>query len=135
MPNPTASSQSHGNLQSSAYRTNRYLTITNNSNGSSGGLAGNGGSGNALTNMDGTAQTSVLSKDAKNFHKSLRKPPKGIFLNYEELIELLQTNNKKIFNQLTRRVDSLKKQVVLSVLSVTVINSLRLTLKNKGTNK
>lgn len=112
LPNPTASSQSHGNLQSSAYRTNRYLTITNNSNG---GSMGTGGNGNALANTDGTGQTSVLSKDAKNFHKSLRKPPKGIFLSYEELIELLQTNNKKIFNQLTRRVDSLKKQVFIFV--------------------
>lgn len=120
------SGQSHGYLQSSAYRTNRYLTITNNTNGAqmgssavsgggggAGGVGGSNGSGTIMaSNFDNNGgQMSLLSKDAKNFHKSLRQPPKGIFLNYEELIELLQNNNRKIFNQLNRRIDSLKKQV------------------------
>lgn len=119
------SGQSHGYLQSSAYRTNRYLTITNNTNGAvgsgavgggTGGVGGSNGSGTSAgvsaSNLDNNGgQMSLLSKDAKNFHKSLRQPPKGIFLSYEELIELLQNNNRKIFNQLNRRIDSLKKQV------------------------
>lgn len=120
----SGSSQNHGYLQSSAYRTNRYLTITNNTNGN-GGLGTSGGNSIMNNASSGTSDNSgqvSLSKDAKNFHKSLRKPPKGIYLNYEELIELLQCNNRKIFNQLTRRVDALKKQVSRNHLNIFEIN-------------
>lgn len=47
----------------------------------------------------------------KNFHKVLRKPPKGIYLNYDELVSMADSNNDQIFEVLNRRLLSLKKKV------------------------
>lgn len=102
--------QNHGYLQNSSYRTNRYLN-TNSANLST--------SSNAMdTNSNGQISTSTcsFSRDAKNFHKSLRKPPKGVYLNYDELVELAQVDNDKIFEQLNRRLISLKQQVEILFL-------------------
>jgi hypothetical protein len=96
-------SQNHGYLQNSSYRTNRYLTITNSSSTSASNAAS--GSDSAFPS------TQNHSKDAKSFHKSLRKAPKGIYLNYDELTELAQNDNKYIFEQLNLRINFLKKQV------------------------
>ncbi len=52
-----------------------------------------------------------LAKEAKNFQKSLRKPPKGIYLNYEELINLAEFDYNITFEMLDKKVVSLKKEV------------------------
>jgi hypothetical protein len=54
-----------------------------------------------------------MSKEAKNFHKTLRKPPKGIYLNYDELLNLAESDADQIFDTLNRRLVSLKKEVTL----------------------
>lgn len=115
------SGHNHGYLQSSAYRTNRYLTITNNTNGTGGSVTAGMGSATNLDAMQSasSSQISAMSKDAKSFQKSLRKSPKGIYMNYEELVELVQGDNKKIFNQLIRRINSLKKQVTFLLFFLT----------------
>ena len=101
--------QPHGHLSTSAFRTNRFLTITNNGNSSSGSVSVD----NATQQSSSSNSAQGLSKDAKSFHKSLRKPPKGIYLNYEELVELAKDDTRKVFNQLNRRISALKKQVII----------------------
>lgn len=51
------------------------------------------------------------SKEARNFQKSLRKPPKGIYLNYEELVNLAEHDFNIAFNVIDRRLFSLRKEV------------------------
>lgn len=50
-------------------------------------------------------------EQAKNFHKTLRKPPKGIYLNYDELLSLAESDDDQIFELLNRRLLFLKKEV------------------------
>lgn len=76
--------------------TNRYIN-TSETNGNN----------NSNSNMT----TSNMSKDAKNFHKTLRKPPKGIYLNYDELLNLAESDTDQIFDTLNRRLVFLKKEV------------------------
>ena len=54
-----------------------------------------------------------MSKEAKNFQKSLRKPPKGIYLNYNELINLADSDSDLIFETLNKKIASLKEEVKL----------------------
>lgn len=51
------------------------------------------------------------AKEARNFQKSLRKPPKGIYLNYEELVNLAEFDHNITFEMLDKRLNSLKKEV------------------------
>jgi hypothetical protein len=53
----------------------------------------------------------ISQEQAKSFHKTLRKPPKGIYLNYDELISLAECDNEQIFDVLNRRLLFLKKEV------------------------
>ena len=76
-------------------KTNRYLNNAN-SNGEQ-----------AVTNT--STNVSAIAKN--NFHKTLRKPPKGIYLNYEDLLNLAQTESNEAFEILNRRLASLKKEV------------------------
>jgi hypothetical protein len=48
---------------------------------------------------------------AKSFHKTLRKPPKGVYLNYDELISLAESDDDQIFELLNRRLLFLRKEV------------------------
>ena len=68
---------------------------------------------NANSNVEqpGTNTSTNISTIAKNFHKTLRKPPKGIYLNYEDLLNLAQTESNEAFEILNRRLNSLKKEV------------------------
>ena len=51
------------------------------------------------------------TKEAKNFQKNLRKPPKGIYLNCDELVDLAKIDSKYTFDMLNKRLFSLKKEV------------------------
>lgn len=51
------------------------------------------------------------SREAKNFQKSLRKPPKGIYLNYEELVNLVEVDSDQTFDMLNKKLYCLKKEV------------------------
>ena len=62
-------------------------------------------------NSSGSNDHRNISKEAKNYHKSLRKPPKGIYLNYEELVNLAKVGSYEIFDVLDKKVVSLKKEV------------------------
>lgn len=82
---------------SSLLRTNRYLTISNTSQN------------NTMETISSTNPNNI-SREARNFHKSLRKPPKGIYLNYEELMDLVQVGSDKVFEELKRKKLILRKQ-------------------------
>ena len=56
-------------------KTNRYLNNLN----------GNGGGGE-LGGPPCSNLSSAITFAKNNFHKTLRKPPKGIYLNYESLM-------------------------------------------------
>lgn len=102
---PTSgNNHNYGQLQNSAYRTNRYLTMISGDSSGTGSTTSN-------NNNNTVAAAGGLSKDAKSFQKSLRKPPNGVYLNYDELVELVQTDYHKIFNQLNRRYTHLSKMV------------------------
>ncbi|RNA45018.1 REST corepressor 3-like isoform X2 [Brachionus plicatilis] len=95
-------SLSNGNLQkhnctqnNSLTKTNRYLTISN------------AAIGYETSNVTNTA---TISKEAKNFHKSLRKPPKGIYLNYDELMDLVKTGPDTVFEELQRKNTILRRE-------------------------
>lgn len=104
-----SNNQSHNpnHLQNNSFKTNRYLTILNTS-----------GTINSETNNINNGNS--LSREARNFHKSLRKPPKGIFLNYEELLDLVNTGSSKVFENLDRRIRSLKNQVIYHIESKSI---------------
>ncbi len=51
------------------------------------------------------------TKEAKNFQKSLRKPPKGIFLNYDELVSLCDYDQNLTFDMLDKKLLDLKREV------------------------
>ena len=87
-------------LQNNSIKTNRFLTI-NNINGTT-------------ANSNGTESGNSISKEARNFQKSLRKPPKGIFLDYDELVELAETDTDKLFDQMDKKIFFLKKQTQAS---------------------
>jgi hypothetical protein len=53
------------------------------------------------------------SREARNFQKSLRKPPKGIYLNYEELSSLVDSDVDQ-FDSLSKRLSCLKKEIQLN---------------------
>lgn len=89
----------HNYLQNSSFKTNRYLTISN-------------------TTATNTNETN-FSKEARNFHKSLRKPPKGIYLNYEELFDFVKAGSSNVFDELSRRTIALKKQVIQAIMKWT----------------
>lgn len=86
------SNQNNNNLT----KTNRYLTISN---------ATIGYESSNVTN------TTTISKEAKNFHKSLRKPPKGIYLNYNELMDLVTLGPDTVFEELQRKNTVLRREV------------------------
>lgn len=95
-----ASSCNGGQMKSS---NNRYMTINNNNN--------NGTNNNlVVSNTNSLDSVNNLSKEARNFQKSLRKPPKGIFLDLNELIELAQSDTDKMFDQLDKKIYFLKTQ-------------------------
>ena len=76
-------------------KTNRYLNSVNN-------------------NGEQTGTNTMVNPVQKhfNFHKTLRKPPKGIYLNYEDLLNLAKTESNEAFEILNRRLNSLKKEVI-----------------------
>ena len=82
-------------------KTNRYLNNLN----------GNGGGGGELGGPPCSNLSSAISFAKNNFHKTLRKPPKGIYLNYEELLNLAQSETNETFDVLNRRLNSLKQEV------------------------
>ena len=84
----------------SLLRTNRYLTISNTLS-------------NNPNETASASSASTLSRDARNFHKSLRKPPKGIYLNYDELMDLVQVGSDKVFEDLKRKNVIYRKQVFI----------------------
>lgn len=55
------------------------------------------------------------SREAKNFQKSLRKPPKGIYLNYEELVNLVEVDSDQTFDMLNKKLYCLKKEVLFLI--------------------
>jgi hypothetical protein len=55
--------------------------------------------------------------NSRNFYKSLRKPPKGIYLNYDELVNLAEVDTNHIYDQLNRKLTYLKKEVNTSLLN------------------
>lgn len=59
------------------------------------------------------------AKEARNFQKSLRKPPKGIYLNYDELVNLAEFDSNIIFDMLDKRLFSLKQEVQSNKQSIT----------------
>ena len=78
-----------------ATKINRFLNNASDSNG-------------ALT----TSANQNKQETAKNFHKTLRKAPKGIYLNVDELVSLAESgDNDEIFDGLNRRLLFLKKEV------------------------
>ncbi|CAF0761791.1 unnamed protein product [Brachionus calyciflorus] len=98
----------------SLLRTNRYLTISNTTQANNGDLS------NSANN---------ISTQAKNFHKSLRKPPKGIYLNYDELIDLVQAGAQNVFEELKRKnilhrnqTQSNKQEIELMIKQIAVEN-------------
>ena len=94
----------HNNNNSYVHKsTNRYMNTSEQN-------------GNNNSNMT----TSNMSKEAKNFHKTLRKPPKGIYLNYDELLNLAESDTDQIFDTLNRRLVSLKKEVSIFYSTVRV---------------
>ena len=61
-------------------------------------------------------QNNIVNNDAKskenrNILKSFRRPPKGIFLNLDELHSLTQVDQAQIFERLDNRIMSLKRQI------------------------
>ena len=89
-------------------KTNRFLNIVNTNSGNTNGDSG----ANSSSNNNGNA----FAKN--NFHKALRRPPKGIYLNYEELLQLAQTESSDTFEVLNRRLNSLKKEVTICKFSL-----------------
>jgi hypothetical protein len=73
---------------------NRYITMNNSNN-----------QDQINSNNNNSA------KEARNYFKSLRKPPKGIYLNYEELVNLAETDSTQIFDNLNRQLLKLKKEI------------------------
>lgn len=59
------------------------------------------------------------AKEARNFQKSLRKPPKGIYLNYDELVNLAEFDSNIIFDMLDKRLFSLKQEVQTNKQTIT----------------
>ena len=99
--NKATSNASHSSNQNTNYlhnKTNRYLNSVTNSNGE---------------HTSANVSTSVNAIAKNNFHKTLRKPPKGVYLNLEELLNLAQNEINEIFEVLNRRLNSLKKEVIL----------------------
>ena len=98
--NKTTSNASHLSNLNTNYlhnKTNRYLNSVSNNNGE---------------HVSSNVSTSVNAIAKNNFHKTLRKPPKGIYLNYEELLSLAQNETNETFDVLNRRLNSLKKEVI-----------------------
>jgi hypothetical protein len=100
--NPASqSSTTNSSSQNPAIKTNRYFAL-NNLNGTN----------NA--NSNGNEVVNTVSKEARNFQKSLRKSPKGIFLNLEDLAKLAETDSDKLFDQHDKNIFFLKKQAQAS---------------------
>ena len=51
------------------------------------------------------------SKENRNILKSFRRPPKGIFLNIDELHSLTQDDETMVFERLDNRIMSLKRSI------------------------
>lgn len=52
-----------------------------------------------------------LDKDSRRTLKSIRKPPKGIYLNYAELINLTELDQQDTFSRLDNTIMSYKKNI------------------------
>ena len=50
-------------------------------------------------------------KEARNFLKTQRKPPKGIYLNIQEIVNLAEFDFNITFDMLDKRLFNLKKEV------------------------
>jgi hypothetical protein len=85
------------------------MTLNGNANNNSNQI--NGSQQTTSTSSNGNEGVNSISKEARNFHKSLRKPPKGIYLNHDELVELGQSDCEKMFDQYDKKIFFLKKQV------------------------
>jgi hypothetical protein len=67
-------------------------------------------SGTNNPNSNGNEVVNMVSKEARNFQKSLRKAPKGTHLDLEELVTLAETDSDKLFYQQDKNIEFLKKQ-------------------------
>lgn len=64
-----------------------------------------------FSDSDQVNQRAQNAKEARNFQKSLRKPPKGIYLNYDELVNLAEFDYNFTFDTLDKKLFSLKQEV------------------------
>lgn len=67
-----------------------------------------------FSDTDQVNQRAQNAKEARNFQKSLRKPPKGIYLNYDELVNLAEFDYNFTFDTLDKKLFSLKQEVLKS---------------------
>lgn len=86
-------------IQNSSTKTNRYMNISNT---------------NSSYESSNVTNTTTISKEAKNFHKSLRKPPKGIYLNYDELMDIVKVGPDTVFEELQRKNTILRREVIIN---------------------
>jgi hypothetical protein len=69
------------------------------------------------------ANDAHIHKEKKMYLKSFRRAPKGIYLNYDELVGLAQFNQNEIFESLDNTVLSLKRQVQSNKQEISILTS------------
>ena len=71
-----------------------------------------------------TAAAPAGAKEAKNFHKVLRKPPKGIYLNYDDLIGMAESEGEQeAFQELTSQLYFYKKEASVAAICTQLLGA------------
>jgi hypothetical protein len=98
-----------GNGQTKGNLLNRHF---NNIDANNININNNNGNSNSNNNDEPLSSNSRANLvNSRNFFKSLRKPPKGIYLNYDELVNLAEVDTNHIYDQLNRKLAYLKKEI------------------------
>ena len=94
-----------------------------------GGHLTNGTEAKPSSSSDPNAPNTKVNSQ-KIFHKSLRKLPKGIYLNCEELLSLAKTDNDQMFDSLSVKLKARKEEVQRNKQFITDL-LLKLTQDNR----
>ena len=79
--------------------------------------------GDSLYIQNNNISNDEKTKENRNILKSFRRPPKGIFLNIDELHSLTQVNETETFDRLNNKIVSLKRQIQSNKQDISVLMS------------
>jgi hypothetical protein len=79
--------------------------------------------GDSLYIQNNNISNDEKTKENRNILKSFRRPPKGIFLNLDELHSLTQVNEAETFDRLNNKIISLKQQIQSNKQDISMLMS------------